>query len=795
MGIYTNTNSAFPSQVVSDAEKASWEYGTQVAQAIEYEWFDQGRTGGNRYLTNWNNFHSLRLYARGEQPVQKYKDELSINGDLSYLNLDWKPVPILSKFVDIVVNGISQKSYDIKAYSQDPSSVKRRTEYASKLQEDMVAKEYLDNLKQTLGIDLHQSPSGITVPESKEELELHMQLSYKQSIEIAEEEAISTVFAQNKYDLVRRRLNMDLTTIGIAAGKTNFNTAEGITVDYVDPAYMVHSYTEDPNFEDIYYVGEVKSITIPELKKEFPGISEEELKRIQETPGNRQYITGWGNYDENTVQVMYFEYKTYHNQVFKIKQTDSGLLKALEKPDTFDPPENDNFERVSRSIEVLYTGAKVLGTNTILDWGLAENMSRPMADTTKVEMNYTICAPRMYKGRIESVVSKCVGFADMIQLTHLKLQQVMSRMVPDGVYLDMDGLAEVDLGNGTNYNPAEALNMYFQTGSIVGRSMTQDGDMNPGKVPIQELNSSSGLGKIQALIQTYQYYLQMIRDVTGLNEARDGSTQDKNSLVGLQKMAANASNVATRHIKQASLYLTLKLAENVSLKIADALYFPLTAESLKNSISTYNVETLQQVVDLNLYDFGIFLELEPDDEEQAKLEENIQVALGQGGIDLEDAIDLRQIKNLKLANQMLKVKRKQKAIQDQANQQANIQAQAAAQAETAEKTAMAEVQKQEAISGSKVQYEQARSQMEINKMQIAADLEKIKMQQKFEYDMQLKQIEVQAMQQKEAAIEDRKDKRSKMEATQQSEMISQRQNDSLPKDFENQPDMGMQAFM
>tara|TARA_R100001198_G_scaffold94014_3_gene76197 strand:+ start:251 stop:2638 length:2388 start_codon:yes stop_codon:yes gene_type:complete len=795
MGIYTNTNSAFPSQVVSDAEKDSWEYGTQVAQAIEYEWFDQGRTGGNRYLTNWNNFHSLRLYARGEQPVQKYKDELSINGDLSYLNLDWKPVPILSKFVDIVVNGISQKSYDIKAYSQDPSSVKKRTEYASKLQEDMVAKEYLDNLKQTLGIDLHQSPSGVTVPESKEELELHMQLSYKQSVEIAEEEAISTVFAQNKYDLVRRRLNMDLTTIGIAAGKTNFNTAEGITVDYVDPAYMVYSYTEDPNFEDIYYVGEVKSITIPELKKEFPGISEEELKRIQETPGNRQYITGWGNYDENTVQVMYFEYKTYHNQVFKIKQTDSGLLKALEKPDTFDPPENDNFERVSRSIEVLYTGAKVLGTNTILDWSLAENMSRPMADTTKVEMNYTICAPRMYKGRIESVVSKCIGFADMIQLTHLKLQQVMSRMVPDGVYLDMDGLAEVDLGNGTNYNPAEALNMYFQTGSIVGRSLTQDGDMNPGKVPIQELNSSSGLGKIQALIQTYQYYLQMIRDVTGLNEARDGSSQDKNSLVGLQKMAANASNVATRHIKQASLYLTLKLAENVSLKIADALYFPLTAESLKNSISTFNVETLQQVVDLNLYDFGIFLELEPDDEEQAKLEENIQVALGQGGIDLEDAIDLRQIKNLKLANQMLKVKRKQKAIQDQANQQANIQAQAAAQAETAEKTAMAEVQKQEAISGSKVQYEQARSQMEINKMQIAADLEKIKMQQKFEYDMQLKQIEVQAMQQKEAAIEDRKDKRSKMEATQQSEMISQRQNDSLPKNFENEPDMGMQAFM
>jgi hypothetical protein len=795
MGIYTNTNSAFPSQVVSDAEKASWEYGTQVGQAIEYEWFGQGRTNGNRYLTGWNQFHQLRLYARGEQSIQKYKDELSINGDLSYLNLDWKPVPILSKFVDIVVNGISGKSYDIKAYAQDPSSIKKRTDYASMLYEDMVSKEYLDSLQQTLGINLYQTPNVDTVPESKDELELHMQLSYKQSIEIAEEEAIASVLAQNKYDLTRKRLNMDLTVLGIACAKTGFNTAEGITVDYVDPAYVVYSYTEDPNFDDVYYIGEVKSITIPELKKEFPNISEEELERIQKMPGNSQYITGWGNYDENTVQVLYFDYKTYHNQVFKIKETPQGLMKALEKPDSFNPPENDNFERVSRSIEVLYNGAKVLGSNEMIKWELAENMSRPTADTTKVEMNYALCAPRMYKGRIESLVSKCIGFADMIQLTHLKLQQVLSRMVPDGVYLDMDGLAEVDLGNGTNYNPAEALNMYFQTGSIVGRSLTQDGDMNPGKVPIQELNSSSGQAKINALIQTYQYYLQMIRDVTGLNEARDGSAMEKNSLVGLQKMAANASNVATRHINQSGLYITLKLAENVALKIADALEFPLTRSALQNSISTYNIKTLDEIINLNLHDFGIFLELEPDEEEQAQLEANIQVALQQGGIDLEDAIDLRNIKNLKLANQMLKIKRKAKAKQDQANQQANIAAQGQSQADTAEKTAMAEVQKQQAVMSANVQFEQSKNQMEIQRMEIAAQLKAQEMQTRFQFDMQLKQLEVQNMQQKENAIEDRKDTRSKMEASQQSELISQRQNDSLPVDFENQPDQGMQAFM
>ena len=795
MNVYTNNDSSFPSQVVSNEEKGTLEYGKQVAQAIEFEWFRQGRTNGNRYLTNWNNFHNLRLYARGEQSIQKYKDELSINGDLSYLNLDWKPVPILSKFVDIVVNGISQKSYDIKAYAQDPQSVKKRTEYASKLYEDMIAKDYIESVKQTLGIDLYQSPDPTTIPESKEELELKMQLSYKQSIEIAEEESISTVFAQNKYDLVRRRLNMDLTVLGIAAAKTSFNTAEGIKVDYVDPAYMVYSYSEDPNFEDIYYVGEIKAITIPELKKEFPNISEKELERIQNMPGNRSYITGWGDYDENTVQVMYFDYKTYHNQVFKIKQTDQGLMKAIEKPDTFNPPENDNFERVSRTIEVLYNGAVVLGTDTLLKWELAENMSRPYADTTKVAMNYAICAPRIYKGRIESVVSKCVGFADMIQITHLKLQQVLSRMVPDGVYLDMDGLAEVDLGNGTNYNPAEALNMYFQTGSIVGRSLTQDGELNHGKVPIQELNSSSGGGKIQSLITTYQYYLQMIRDVTGLNEARDGSTPDKSTLVGLQKLAANASNVATRHIVQSSLYLTLKLAENVSLKVADALRFPLTRASLQNSISTYNIKTLDEVVDLNLHDFGIFLELEPDEEERAQLEQNIQVALQSGGIDLEDAIDIRQIKNLKLANQMLKIKRKVKMERDQAAQQANIAAQADAQAQTAERTAMAEVQKQEAVASTKVDIEKAKQEMEMQKMQVAAQIKQAEMERQFQYDMQLKQMDIQVERNKEQFIEDRKDKRTKIQATQQSEMISQRKNDGLPIDFENQPDQGLGAFM
>ena len=790
MNIYTNTNSAFPSQVVSDADKASEEYGLQVSRAIEQEWFDQGRTSQNRYLSNWNNFHQLRLYARGEQSVQKYKDELATNGDLSYLNIDWKPVPVISKFVDIVVNGMSQKTYDIKAYAQDQESLKNRTAYAQSILRDMYSQDLLNKATNVTGQDFSASPlSADALPENQEELDLHMQLSYKQSIEIAEEEAINNVLAANKWDLTRRRLNYDLTVLGIACVKTNFNVSEGIKTEYVDPAYLVYSYTEDPNFDDIYYVGEVKAVTIPELKKEFPNITDEELYKIQQMPGNRQYITGWGNYDENTVQVLYFEYKTYMNQVFKIKYGDNGLEKAIEKTDDFNPPPNDNFERISRTIEVLYTGAKILGTTTMLEWKMSENMSRPYADTTKVEMNYVIAAPRMYKGRIDSTVNKITGFADMIQLTHLKLQQVMSKIIPDGVFLDIDGLAEIDLGNGTNYNPAEALNMYFQTGSIVGRSLTQDGGMNSARVPIQELTSSSGQAKIAGLIQTYQYYLQLIRDVTGLNEARDGSMPDRDALVGIQKMAINASNTATKHLIQSSMFLTLRTCENISLRIADCLDYPLTAKVLEQSITTYNTATLKEIKNLNLHDFGIYLELEPDDEEKAMLEQNIQIALQSGGIDLDDAIDVRQIKNLKLANQMLKLRKNKKQKAAQEAQMQNIQAQAQANQQTAQQAGLYEVQKQQALTQETINIERAKSQFEIEKLQIEMQLKQQIMEQQFQYDLQLAQAGIQTKQQLQTEAEDRKDKRTKIQATQQSELIDQRKNNAMPKDFEAPEDM------
>ena len=786
---YSSTKSYFPSQTVSDAEKLSYEYGLKVAKAIEQEWFNEDR-GSHRYRTNHNDFHNLRLYARGEQSIQKYKDELSINGDLSYLNLDWKPVPIISKFVDIVVNGIADRMYDVKAYSQDPHGLQKRTKFAENMMSDIKSKD-INDIAASFGMDLTKSSYSGTLPETVEEAELYMQLTYKQSVEIAEEQALKTLFEGNNYELIKKRFYYDLTVLGIGAAKTSFNTSEGVVIDYVDPANLVYSYTESPYFEDIYYVGEVKAIPVNELAKQFPHLTESDLEEIMK---NKSYNRS--NYnarhsedkeDNNTVQVLYFNYKTYMNEVYKMKETGTGADKIIAKDDGFNPPENKEggYSRLLRSIECLYDGAMILGTERLLKWGMSKNMMRPKSDYTKVKMNYSIVAPRMYNGKIDSLVKRVTGFADMIQLTHLKLQQVMSRMVPDGVYLDADGLAEVDLGNGTNYNPQEALNMFFQTGSVIGRSFTSDGDMNPGKVPIQEITSGSGGNKMQALIGNYNYYLQMIRDVTGLNEARDGSKPDTNALVGVQKLAAANSNTATRHILNSGLFLTAEIAECLSLRISDVIEYSPTRDAFIQAIGVNNVATLKEMASLHLYDFGIFINLQPDEEEKAILENNIQMALKQQSIELEDAIDLREYKNIKLANQMLKIRRQKKQERDRQLQMQNIQAQTQSNTQAAQAAAQAEVQKNQALTQNQAQLEKIKADLESKKMEQEVQMKKELMELEFKYNMQLRNVETSGLKQREKEKEDRKDERTKIQATQQSEMIEQRNSGKAPKNFES----------
>lgn len=789
-------SAAFPDQFVSDAEKATAEYGLKVGQAIQYEWFR--RDGMScRFYNQFRNFHKLKLYARGEQSIKKYKNELAVDGDLSYLNLDWTPVPIIPKFVDIVVNGMSDRLFKVSAYAQDAMSQAKRSKYQDMIEAQMVSKEFLGKIKEQTSVDpFTVSPEEL--PNTDEELSLYMQLNYKPSIEIAEEEAINTMFEENHYIDLRKRFDYDLTVLGIGVAKHEFLPGSGVQVSYVDPANIVYSYTEDPHFKDCFYWGEVKTVAMTELMKIDPTLTKEDLEKISKYSQNWYDYYNVAQFYENdmfyrdTCTLLYFNYKSTNKIVYKKKIMETGGSKVVEKDDQFNPPqevmEEGRFEKIEKTIDVWYDGVMVMGTNIILKWEMAQNMVRPKSASQHALPNYVAVAPRMYKGVIESLVRRMIPFADLIQITHLKLQQVISRVVPDGVFIDADGLNEVDLGTGNAYNPEDALRLYFQTGSVIGRSYTQDGDFNQARVPIKEISTGSGASKTQMLISNYNYYLNMIRTVTGLNEARDGSLPDPNSLVGLQKLASLNSNVATRHILDGSLYIYRSLAEALTYRVADVLEYAEFKDDFVNKIGKYNVSILNDISDLYIYDFGIFIEVAPDEEQKAQLEQNIQMALSKGDINLEDAIDIREIKNLKLANQLLKLKRKQKQEREDTMAMQKQAMTSQQQLKSQQMAAQMAMQKMQLEGQQKMQIKQAEIAFEIEKMNNEAQLKSRLMAEEFNYNQQLRGVSEQALAFREGERDMAKKDRISQQNTQQSKLINQRKNNLPPQNFESNED-------
>ena len=789
---------SFPDYLASDEIKGDDEYGLQMAQAIQYEWWNRGSNGGDcKYGDRRTKYHNLRLYARGEQDTQLYKDLIAGGDESTYSNFDWRPLQIIPKFVKLLTNQMTERLFDIKAEATDKFSTDLKSKYKQSLEKLVIGKPAMKEAQRVLNIDL-MPQNADEMPDSQDEIDLFMKLKYKPAIEIAAEEAMKFTLDLNNYDETQSRVVEDIVTLGIGGIKLNTDPSKGICVDYVDPASCVHSYAKDRNFRNVHYYGEVERITINELQRVSGStFTNDEMREMAES------ATEWDRYHNSStgansrqedlpnmmVEVMHFTFKSTNTLSYKKKYNKNGGFKMIRRESTFSKPENTrgNYDVVKKVIDVWYKGTLVLGSNKIYNYGLCENMIRPKGHLNRTLPNYLFYAPELYQNRTKSLVERITQYADQMQQIHIKIQQLIAKARPNGVIIDVDGLDEIDMGDGGTLTPLEVMKIYDETGNVLTTSVTSEGDFNHGKSPIVELNNGvvRGLGE---LISSYNHYLTLLRDAIGISQGTDASTPHPDMAVGVQEQLSLNSNTATRHVLDAALDISERLGQGLALRIKDVFRYPNLKEAYINAIGKINMSTLTVLKNYALHDVGINIQIRPDMQEKQMLESNIQAALSKDIITLDDAIDIRSIDNIKLANQLLKVRRirrEKKKLEAEKLMEELRQKGAINSANAASQNKQAEIQ----LKGqSELQTIQAKTQSKILEINTEKEAKFQLMEKEFLYNMQLKGLEVEGKTILEEEKENRKDKRQDRQNSHDSKKIEQRQFNKPAMSFESSSD-------
>ena len=657
----------YPSPFVSPEQKEKLEYGLAYFKKMYHDWKDNADM---KVDSRRSRYVKSRSYAQGSQNVSKYKDLLDVQGDTSYLNLDWTPVNIIPKFVDLIVNDLSNQEYEIVANAIDPVSETLREKDKKTLFAKMLIHPAMKDFNKATGYDVEQKGY---IPQTQEELDIHMALNYKQSTEIAVENGVKFVMDINNYNSIKKSVIRDLVTCGIGATKTSIDPNTGVKIKHVDPANLVTSYTNSEDYNDIQHAGEVYTITIGELKR-IAGdqLSEQDYEKIAKeyagknhnndiSPNYESYMNEYQDefeYDKYRVTVMDAEFLSVNELKYEKKKNAYGGYTVTKKKGSYKKPKKSKFERelIKSSVKVVYSGKWIVGTDYCINYGLAKNMMRSKSNLTETKLSYVIYAPGTHKMVNKSMVERMIPFADQIQLAHLKLQQVIAKARPKGAAFELGSLENVSKGDGGTFTPLELQEIYDQTGNIYYRTMSDTGEPS-GAVPVQELDNGIG-SDMEKLISIYAHNLQMIRDVTGVNEAREGAKPPSEALVGVQKLQIMASNNATKNINDGYLSITKRVAECVCMRLQDVLESKRKKMSYTNALGKSVVTMFGVNKDISMNEFGIILEVAPDEEEKTQLEANLQMSLAQKEIRLEDVITIRRIKNVKLANQVLMFRRK-----------------------------------------------------------------------------------------------------------------------------------------
>lgn len=784
-----NNKGGFPNPLADVSSKLDPNYGLQYAKAMLAQWGgldNQNSVYGKRY----KEFERARAYAAGTQDTSIYKQILNSldpdNGDGTLMSLDWTPVPIVPKFAKIVVNKIISSYRYPQVEAVDPLSQSEKDVKKRKIAARIENKDKFKEAKEA-GLQVDIDPDRL--PETPEEAEIFLETNVKTDAEIAAQLGTQMTLSWNNFDeRVYRRVVEDLVSCGMAVSKRTNDPNYGINQEYVDPKLFIHSFTEDPTFSDLVYAGHIKTMSIAELKriagtqfteKEYHSMAQSVMNKYGNDPNafTRRQLGDTVNvqempYDEYSIQVLDFEFMSVDSMVYEKKMSRFGNTGFYFKGERFEVPKNSVYDRevINMNNATVYGGAYIIGTDHIYNYKQCNNVPKNIHDLTRARLSYSVVATNIRQMIPKSLVSSVIGFADQLQLTHLKLQQAVAKAKPDGIMIDIEGLENVDLGRGGELSPLEIQDIYEQTGVMYYRSKNPEGGFqNP---PIREINNS--IRNINELIALYNHYLRMIRDATGINEVVDGTTPKGEALVGVNQMAVSASNNALYDITNSAIIYYRRVCEDIvkclqilpSKSVLYAVY--------EKAIGKTNMSVLNSFKELPMYNFGVRVLSDLSDTDRQYLEQNIQIALSQKEIDLEDAMAIRNIKDVDQAERLLIIRRKKRMAQQQAMQQANIQAQSQANAQAAQASMQAEVQKEQALAELEMQKKQMEFQMKAQlaqmEHQMRMELEKLK----GEYGIAEQQIESRVKNSAEVMKEDRKDQRVKKQAVEQSKLISQR---------------------
>ena len=789
-GSKNNKYGNFPDPFASPLEKSDRSYGLRYAKAIESQW-GKSDNSGSLLRQRLHDFEKNRDYANGTQDSSVYKQILNAldpnNGDGTLLNLDWSPVPIVPKFVKVVVNRIlSRKPYpSIDAI--DPISKGEKDEARAAIESSIEDKELLKEAK-AMGLQPQIDPD--ILPDTTEEAEIFMEQNMKTNAEIAAQLATSLTLDWNDFDqTVYRRAVEDLVVCGMGVIKRDNDPNYGITTKYVDPSTFLHSYTEDPTMSDIVYGGHIKRISIQELKRmagdELTESQYEEIakgvmgKKYNDKSlfGVKSYDRGAGGYthgyDDYLIDIMDFEFLSVDCVYYESKESQFGNTGFYFKGGEYKESAGSVYDRQPYKMEnqTIYGGCYVVGTSMIFGYGMKKNVPKNVHDLTKARLSYSVACTNIRRMRPKSIVGSVIGFADQLQLTHLKIQQAVAKAKPDGILVDIEGLENVQLGRGGDLQPLEIQDIYEQTGVFYYRSKNPEGGFqNP---PIRSIENN--IRNINEYINLYNHYLRMIRDATGINEVMDASTPKGDALVGVRQQALAAGNNALYDITNAGMVLYRRVCEDIVKCLQVIPPDSVLYRVYEKAVGEKSMGVLQSFENLPMYNFGVMVVQEMSDDDRIFLEQNVQATLAQKEIDLEDAMAIRQVKDIDQAQRLLAVKRKKRMQMLQHQQQQNMQAQAQANAQASQVAAQSEMQKMQVEAQVEVQKIQLKGQVEVQVAaalhQMRKELEMIRAQASLGFKADDKEFREKI----ETLKEDRKDKRVEKQAVEQSKLISQRQ--------------------